>query len=837
MADALEEVNVRRLIDQAALMQNIEKIKTEGVKFDDIAGGPYVNGISLNDSENENNIGTIINKIYNFKEFIEAYNKLTPASLSAIVPYIEIWKIYEDGLETIIPFNNFYPKSAIDAITSNASDRGHQANLLNVEFVSQGKDTATMFIQQVKLNIILDSIQTLFNDNSKYIELFNPPKKHDYKRGDFDDKYYQIKLKFGWKFDESNIPAGLDLKPAEIKKFTDVSGTDLFLNYVMHKITINEDGSVSLQIEYIGSLEMQSKNSFKLNVLSNEKTEKLNEISQTIKNIEESLDTRGLRAEPQTDKDGNVTSVKIVDKSTGKETTSSGDQEQLEKYYKQQDTQQQNNRPEFIKSIFDNISKQYFKLGMPLLQIDYDYYINIKNITQNFTNKRPSERKTAIEELNNIRIKKTFGSKITFPLDENLQITDIEKYLSELNFKKINQESKEEEKNIYNIPFFTFGRLLKAIQSLGNKNGTESDFIILASDCDIANFGDGNFLTPQELAQKPDYQMLVDNGLSEKMVVLKNTITSVNILQLPIALSTFKYFIYKNITSQNLTQMSLINFLNLLINDLLNLVVKSSNEDYIPKQNIQFKFNLERIQINKNNNFFQLIKSNQGLKEILNKQKLLNVKDYFTNIGLTADSNIIKKNIITIYSIPKYNTRKSDFVKDTDAGIPHFFYGQNKGIINKITFREESMPYAREANIQTQVDKKAWKPGVFLRGKYNVLIEMLGTINFRVGTIIYISPSFPGVLNYDEPIKYGIGGYFIILSIKTNIESGRYITSIEANWVATGTGEYTDLSHTPFTIIRLPEPLVKQKEEDAKEKKKADDLAVNVALAEGASSL
>ena len=117
------------------------------------------------------------------------------------------------------------------------------------------------------------------------------------------------------------------------------------------------------------------------------------------------------------------------------------------------------------------------------------------------------------------------------------------------------------------------------------------------------------------------------------------------------------------------------------------------------------------------------------------------------------------------------------------------------------------MPDVREANIQTQVDKKPWKAGVFLRGKYNVSIDMLGTVNFRIGSMIYLSPSFPGVINYGDPIEYGIGGNFVIISIKTSIESGKFITTLEANWVATGNGEFTDLRDLPFKVIKLSKPL------------------------------
>jgi hypothetical protein len=211
---------------------------------------------------------------------------------------------------------------------------------------------------------------------------------------------------------------------------------------------------------------------------------------------------------------------------------------------------------------------------------------------------------------------------------------------------------------------------------------------------------------------------------------------------------------------------------------------------------------MDKITINKNNKLLQEIKRNQGSTESIQYNK-----GYTLLEEQIKTSEAVNKNVVIFYAVPKHNARISNIKKDLEDGIPHFFYGQNKGIVNKITFREESIPFFKEANIQSQVDRKPWRPGIFLRSKYNVVIEMMGTVNFRVGSMVYISPSFPGVINTAEPIDYGIGGYFVIVSINTEIESGKYTTTLECNWVATGTGEYTDLSHLPFKVVTLPRPL------------------------------
>jgi hypothetical protein len=228
---------------------------------------------------------------------------------------------------------------------------------------------------------------------------------------------------------------------------------------------------------------------------------------------------------------------------------------------------------------------------------------------------------------------------------------------------------------------------------------------------------------------------------------------------------------------------------------------------------------MDKITINKNNKLFVKIQGNQGSTESIQYDKTDTLLE-----EQIKTSEAVNKNVIIFYTVPKHNTRISNIKKDLEDGIPHFFYGQNKGIVNKITFREENIPFFKEANIQSQVDRKPWRPGIFLRSKYNVTIEMMGTVNFRVGSMVYVSPSFPGVINTAEPVDYGIGGYFVIVSINTEIESGKYITTLECNWVATGTGEYTDLSHLPFKVVTLPRPLEQQRIAEEQQKQQVAGL-------------
>ena len=872
----------RRISDQATLIQNIDKLKLSiNNTYQNPLNSAYATGLEILSADKKEVDGITVNKLYNFEKFIQEYNKLGPASLSLLNPYIEIYKIYEDGLERVIPFNNFFPKAALDAITSGKSDRGYQANIQNVKISSQGKDTATIFIYTVQMNFVFDSIQTLFNDNSRYIELFNPPKKYKYKRGDGDQKYYQIKLKFGWKIDQEQALSS-NLNPVSVRDFANSSGSEIFLNYIKHNIGINEDGSVTLMVEYVGSLEMEARNPNKFSVLSDGKIEKLKEIQEKIDLISESLKDKGLKHEPVYKDDGSIEKVKILD-NDGKEIEKPrSEATELERLYGQKKENEGNNEKDFREGIINNLLEQFYTefdqngenktvttgtllKFFPVLMIKEKVYSSRKSLLET-TNIGALEASSKLQELlklenqeENVKIKygididikqekdlKNYLNKLEFP-DDTATLTDTVKAVSQGALMAgviggivagINQIRKDDEK-YYRIPFFTFRNLLKSLQALYGKDNQESDYIMLGTDIFISSFKTGELIDPKTLSENPEYKILIDNGLSlgkGNVALIANKLKQINILDIPIALSTFRYWFNKNISSQNLTQMSLMTFFNLCMNELLVLCVNPINSDYVPKQNITFKMSMDKISINKNNTLLAKIKNNQGFFQNIS---LENGETLVSAEQITKQSDIVKKNIIIFYAAPKHNTRVSNIEKDIKDGIPHFFYGQNKGIVNKINFREENIPFFKEANIQSQVDRKPWRPGVFLRGKYNVTIETLGTVNFRVGSMIYVSPSFPGVLNTEEPIQYGIGGYFIIVSINTEIESGKYITTLEANWVATGTGEYTDLSHLPFKVVTLPKPLAKIQEEQeaSKQAQKQQQVVDEVRQAGGASEV
>jgi hypothetical protein len=810
---AEEYPNYRRISDQAALLANIDYIN-EKYKSSFTEEGQFGRILKINSKEQDKEPEVSINSLYNFKDFIKASSKLTSADLSFLIPYIKIYKTLPNQEAKLIPFNNFYPKKAIESMTNSLSDRGFQANLSSVEIISQGKDTATTFLYGLKLKIVFDSIATLFTDNSPYLELFGSNKGT---KGNINPDYFQIVLKFGWNASTIEAAKEMGINAKDISLFTSLSESSLVLHYIMHKINLNEDGSAVLDIEYNGALDSISKNGNEINILASQYIQKLQNLEKEITEIQNNIKNSGCKVEIENNTDNSVKEVKVVDKD-GAEVKGTYDKqkENLKNKLNEQNKQVQAGKEEFLNSMINGISDCYLNGRMPSLSIDKSIYETLSKIINEKKGGDGEEGANTADQ-----VKRTAQSLQASKLDlvsttlgsaeKSISSTtegrfagasgDIE-YFKDLTLQEskiLGSDGKPATIPKYNIKFFTFGALMKHIKSIMTRSG--NNVILAATSVPIAFFGDGSPVDKNTIIQNPNYQMLIDNGLDAKgnYFILKNKISKINIAEIPIALSTFKTWFLDNIVSQNLTNMTLSRFLDLCVNDLLKLALMPDNQDYIPKQNIKFKYMLDKV-------FFKdygYSKINSSFKELENGN--VSIIDLTRNTKNKDLNESLGYNVVLFYCTPLFVSRKANFEKDISQGVPHFFYGNSNGNIKKITFREETIPHFKEANIQAQVERTPWKPSIFLRGKYNVLIEMYGTVNYKMGSLIYVSPTFTGVMNKQTALEYGIGGYYVIVSIKHTIESGKYETTIEANWVARGDGKITNLHDIPYQVFKVGE--------------------------------
>lgn len=76
--------------------------------------------------------------------------------------------------------------------------------------------------------------------------------------------------------------------------------------------------------------------------------------------------------------------------------------------------------------------------------------------------------------------------------------------------------------------------------------------------------------------------------------------------------------------------------------------------------------------------------------------------------------------------------------------------------------------------------------GTSIRQVFNATVEMFGNNIFRPGDYVYIHPMYfygtGGILDLES--KLGVGGYYLVLDVKTDISDGGYKTIIKCAFQA-----------------------------------------------------
>ena len=126
---------------------------------------------------------------------------------------------------------------------------------------------------------------------------------------------------------------------------------------------------------------------------------------------------------------------------------------------------------------------------------------------------------------------------------------------------------------------------------------------------------------------------------------------------------------------------------------------------------------------------------------------------------------------------------------DIKTGIPHFTFNYKRGIQKKVVLSKTDQPFLREARF---TDKTGYSL-LQLSNVYDIEITMHGNNSFINGSLIYFDPSmatgYLGSPKDDNSLSsiMGIGGLYIVTSIKNKYDIGGYTTTIKARFVSRGT--------------------------------------------------
>jgi hypothetical protein len=114
---------------------------------------------------------------------------------------------------------------------------------------------------------------------------------------------------------------------------------------------------------------------------------------------------------------------------------------------------------------------------------------------------------------------------------------------------------------------------------------------------------------------------------------------------------------------------------------------------------------------------------------------------------------------------------------DIKQGVLHFRMGTDSGIVKRIAFKKADTPFLREMVARREGKNK----GTAIRQVYNADVELYGNNIFRPGDYIYIHPNyiFTNKKLIDLETKLGVGGYYLVTEVKTDISDMTFKTNLK----------------------------------------------------------
>jgi hypothetical protein len=151
-------------------------------------------------------------------------------------------------------------------------------------------------------------------------------------------------------------------------------------------------------------------------------------------------------------------------------------------------------------------------------------------------------------------------------------------------------------------------------------------------------------------------------------------------------------------------------------------------------------------------------------------------------------------NYVLINAIDSDLSKKGNGSFENDViynNIAHFNIGSNRGLVKNISFKKSDMQYVREARFFSHgIDGLLQLSSVYVAN-----IEMFGNTLYYPGMSVYINPYGIGGTDIGSPSditsvanKLGFGGYHTITSVKSTITPDSFNTTISAQWYYSGDG-------------------------------------------------
>lgn len=288
----------------------------------------------------------------------------------------------------------------------------------------------------------------------------------------------------------------------------------------------------------------------------------------------------------------------------------------------------------------------------------------------------------------------------------------------------------------------------------------------------------------------------------------------VNLAHIPISVESFQEFMLKNVISQNLSYYSLTEFFDDVVNNLITNMFNNDCLGGLVETDSRTSMNLFQSKIPINPSIYRIPDSGPGTELVAYKQLVLSdiatsgSQGFVLPFGRDAKCSDLQGESHQYFVFNTLNTHpknlagtltpgvRGDPRGDRTRGIVHFTYGEDRGLLKKVTFTKTDQEYLPEMRFSSGDGSVLNQLSNF----YNANFEMLGNNIFKPGQLLYFNPEPIGVGSPWQFAKdsrggtklrswsniMGIGGYHLVTQVAHSIGPGKYFTSVTARWVTSG---------------------------------------------------
>lgn len=290
--------------------------------------------------------------------------------------------------------------------------------------------------------------------------------------------------------------------------------------------------------------------------------------------------------------------------------------------------------------------------------------------------------------------------------------------------------------------------------------------------------------------------------------------TTINIGDIPISVKAYANWFYDNIIKVDITQITFNEFVTKLLGDLVLNALNNQVYPHAPRQKSRFAIdNFSSIAGQKNEYYFALNITNYNTMVArpptyfeaggfrIDQQHLQSLRTKPEDIGKDNDSSspdyVPSKDYTVIYCLNESPYELTgDYKSDLSVGIYHIQPGNDKELVRNIKFSRSDNAARRAGNLLASLDQGRLQSKL-IREKYNVSIDMFGNTNIQPGTYVFVRPFYssgPGGLISTEQFlrEIGLGGYYFVTEVLSNISVGEYKTTFRGTWSAFGDGRIGD---------------------------------------------